>query len=79
MRPAVSIGAPIRIEHTTGRTIQLPFRIEARPPVIATGTIGACAYLGDRNHYQVTIEGRAAPRLATTPFRSRKSWTIEHA
>ena len=30
------------------------------------GTIGACAYLGDRNHYQVTIEGRAAPLQVAT-------------
>ncbi|MCC6919378.1 MAG: ABC transporter ATP-binding protein [Alphaproteobacteria bacterium] len=30
------------------------------------GDIGACAYLGDRNHYQVTIAGRAEPLQVAT-------------
>lgn len=30
------------------------------------GDIGACAYLGDRNHYQVTIAGRAQPLMVAT-------------
>jgi len=30
------------------------------------GDIGACAYLGDRNHYQVTIAGRAEPLMVAT-------------
>ncbi len=33
-------------------------------------------YLDDA---EIGLDGPAAPRLATTPFRSRKSWTIEHA
>ena len=30
------------------------------------GDIGACAYLGDRNHYQVRIEGREEPMMVAT-------------
>ncbi len=30
------------------------------------GVIGACAYLGDRNHYQVRVEGRAQPLQIAT-------------
>jgi ABC-type Fe3+/spermidine/putrescine transport system ATPase subunit len=30
------------------------------------GTIGACAYLGDRNHYQVSIDGVAKPLQVAT-------------
>ncbi|MFO1338587.1 MAG: heme d1 biosynthesis radical SAM protein NirJ [Burkholderiaceae bacterium] len=33
-------------------------------------------YLDDA---EIGLDGAAAPRLTTTPFRSRKSWTIEHA
>ena len=42
--PSVLTGAPIRTDSVTGRTIRLPRRIASRPPVIATGTIGACAF-----------------------------------
>ena len=30
------------------------------------GDIGACAYLGDRNHYQVTIAGLGQPLMVAT-------------
>ena len=38
-------GTPTRIVSVTGRMIRLPRRIAARPPWIATGTIGACALM----------------------------------
>ena len=35
-------------------------------PGIAAADIGACAYLGDRNHYQVTIAGLGQPLMVAT-------------
>ena len=43
--PAVGTGAPIRTDILTGRTMALPRRIASRPPVTATGRIGACALM----------------------------------
>ena len=45
VRPVVSTGSPIRTRIVTGRTTGLPLRIAARPPVTATGTTGACAWM----------------------------------
>src|SRR5690606_9534244 len=41
--PAVSTGSPKRMDTITGKIHGLPFRMASRAPMIATGTMGACA------------------------------------
>ena len=44
-KPAVSTGAPRSTRTVTGQMSGLPFRMAFRPPLTATGTIGACALM----------------------------------
>ena len=67
---AVSIGSPMRTVTWTGRTIALPFRIAARPPMMATGTIGAPA--PKRHHEAALLERQQFVGAAARAFRKNQ-------